>query len=355
MEFAERKKAGHEDEYRPRPSSAGPERCKRQMVYHARGEERAPLGGRAVLVFDDSSWHEELTRDWINKSAYQVHSDQMEVDCGDGLVGHIDGVITDMLGIDTLLEHKALSHFGYMAILKGNLPLDYITQTCLYLRGLLKVQPDVAGAVLLIKNKNQSAYLEITITYDPETDTAHVTDMADHLGEQYVIDKEIPGICAKAVKKFREVDAHVEAGTLPARQYEQSHWRCQYCGFGVRCWSGWKGEMDAHMAEGECKMTVDVERDVSAIATMQKDIRGLDTAIKERKRDLLEWMKEQGVRVARGRHYAVTYTAQERRTIDKDKIPPEIRKAAEKLSCSDVLRVKAITRKEDSDADVHHD
>lgn len=357
MEFADRKKAGDEDKYHPRPSLAGPERCIRQMVYWGRGEERKPLGGRAVLVFDDSSWHEELTRDWINKSAYRVHSDQMEIDCGDGLVGHIDGIITDMIEVDTLLEHKALSHFGFQAIAKGRLPLDYITQICLYLRGLLKIQPDVAGAVLLIKNKNQAAYLEISIVYEPATDTAHILDMVDHLGEEYRIEETFPGICASAVQKFREVDAHIAAGTLPARQYDQSHWRCQYCGFAELCWTGWKAEMGERMADDECKMTVTIEQEAATIAKAQREFKVLDFFIKDRKQSLLDWMKDQGARKAVGPHFTATYTAQERKTIDKDKIPPDIRKAAEKISCAEILRIRQHTydREESSDADIHHD
>lgn len=45
--------------YRPRPSAAGPDRCIRQMVYHGLGIPKEPLPGRALLVFDDSSWYYE--------------------------------------------------------------------------------------------------------------------------------------------------------------------------------------------------------------------------------------------------------------------------------------------------------
>ena len=67
--------------YRPRPSNAGPERCIRAMVYSALGIEPKPLPGRSILIMDDSSWHEELSADWINKSVYKLHSRQMGVNC----------------------------------------------------------------------------------------------------------------------------------------------------------------------------------------------------------------------------------------------------------------------------------
>jgi len=66
--------------YKPRPSNAGPERCIWQMVYHGLEAPKEPLPGRALLVFDDSSWHEELTAGWIRKSAYKLHSEQMKVE-----------------------------------------------------------------------------------------------------------------------------------------------------------------------------------------------------------------------------------------------------------------------------------
>ena len=65
----------NEWDFKPRPSSAGPERCIRQMVYHGLGFPSEPLSGRAILVFDDSSWHEELTLDWLRKSAFKIHSE----------------------------------------------------------------------------------------------------------------------------------------------------------------------------------------------------------------------------------------------------------------------------------------
>jgi len=60
-----------ETAYYPRPSLAGKERCTRQLVYHGLNVPKEPLAGRAVMIFSDSSFHEDLTADWIRKSAYQ--------------------------------------------------------------------------------------------------------------------------------------------------------------------------------------------------------------------------------------------------------------------------------------------
>ena len=48
-----------EHKYYPRPSMAGPERCTRQMVYHGLNIAKEPLAGRAVMIFSDSSFHED--------------------------------------------------------------------------------------------------------------------------------------------------------------------------------------------------------------------------------------------------------------------------------------------------------
>ena len=67
-----------EFQYAPRPSSAGPDRCIRQMVYQRTGTPRdRELPARILHVLDDSAWHEELTADWIGKTSYILHSRQM--------------------------------------------------------------------------------------------------------------------------------------------------------------------------------------------------------------------------------------------------------------------------------------
>jgi len=115
------KTAGAEKEdyvYYPRPSGAGTEQCIRQQVFQ---DMKIPIdleyNDRMYMVFDDGHWHEELTNDWIRKTPYKLHSEQMPVDsiglpfvkkgetrfckyCNkdvptDILHGHIDGIVTE--------------------------------------------------------------------------------------------------------------------------------------------------------------------------------------------------------------------------------------------------------------------
>ncbi len=285
--------------YFPRPSGAGPERCMRQMVYHALGiAPDQKRNDRFILVLDDSSIHETLTEDWLNKTVFQLHSQQMAVnlDVTDmfpdakqwipertcetcarlmesgalpagsefipaGVIhGHIDGIVTDMMFVDTHYEHKGLNHFTFEKIWNSEAyPQDYITQCCIYQRGIrVNLNPDITRSVLLIKNKNTAAYMDFLIEYDLESDTAYIVEMSRSSGEKVVGSREEPifvmeNIVRNAMAKFREVYIHVQNGTFPDRQYELSDWQCQYCPWGNiegTCWQGFEEEYNALGANG---------------------------------------------------------------------------------------------------------
>lgn len=229
-----------EQAYRPRPSLAGPERCVRQLVYFARDTEKDKTNDRKWLVFDDSSWHEELTADWIRKTSYQIHSQQMELEtlCGKG---HIDGIVTDLLGEDYLYEHKALNHFSFERLWHGAWPNDYLTQVALYMEALQKIQPKIRKAVLLIKNKNTAQYMEMLCSY--ENDTISVFEMTRSDGEKKDVSYSIENVTAQAVSKFATVAYHIDTNTLPERPFEfGTVFPCDYCPYKSKCWEGYEEE-----------------------------------------------------------------------------------------------------------------
>jgi CRISPR/Cas system-associated exonuclease Cas4 (RecB family) len=233
--------------YYPRPSLAGPDRCIRQMVFWAMGIPREPLPGRAVMIFDDSSFHEDLTGDWIRKSAFQLHSEQMEVDIGEQygihLKGHIDGIITDLSGTDIHFEHKAINHFTFQKYWSGEVPMDYVTQTCLYNLGLKNDNPDIDQSILLIKNKNTAQYLEYLIEYRAP-DTATIIQRTNSQGETIEMGEVIERITENAFRKFAEVKKYAEEKRLPKRQYDIDNWHCEYCGWKEKCWDNWEAEFE---------------------------------------------------------------------------------------------------------------
>lgn len=238
-----------EHEYYARPSIAGPQRCIRQMVYWGLKTAKKPLPGRAVMKFSDSSFHEDLTADWIRKTAYKLHSEQMHVnipstltflperickfkiagkECGQvipagHIAGHTDGILTDLIEQDTLWEHKAISHFSFGMFEKAEeLPLDNITQTVIYLKGLQLIQPEMRQGLLLIKNKNTAQYLEYLISYDSKKDLTFVHNLISSTEGQKEINKELVGLTQQAFDKFALVQEHITSKTIPARQYDRN-------------------------------------------------------------------------------------------------------------------------------------
>lgn len=352
--------------YYPRPSSAGPERCIRQMVYAARNEIPKPLSGRAVEVFSDGHIHQMTTEDRLRKSAFEVHSVEMGVDipgifhwmpeglryckaCDKDvpyrdLHAHLDLLFDDVLGVTRLCDVKGLSTYGYEALCKGEIPLDYLTQQSWYLRALQAYNPDIREAVLLVKNKNTSAYMEYRMVYDPAEDSLTVIDRVIHTGEHESVGLVIENITNASLKKFAEIEKHRAAGTLPERQYEHDHWRCSYCSFGKACWSTWVEEheklIDDAVLEGEVVDIVKLERQ-----------RALEEANAKNDKDqfragIKNILKAAGVRQARVGDYIVSWTVGTRKKLNEELLPPGAYQAALEDKPSERLTINRI-KKED--------
>jgi hypothetical protein len=331
--------------YRRRPSSAGPERCIRQMVFHA---NKTPvdkeMADRFVMVLDDSAWHEELTGDWIQKTAYKLHSQQMQVEI-DGIgSGNIDGISTDIVGTDYLFEHKALSHCSFERYWKGTWPLDYFSQCILYVKGIQKVNPEIKKAILLIKNKNTSQYIDFLIHYDNAKDTATIESVTHSNGESRYAENGKPlliieNIVSDAIKKFEEVDRHVANSTLPKRPFELStKFPCGYCSWETTCWSDYEKEYQ--------KLETDAILD-EEIAQLAKYYMETNCHIKEMKAEhdslkakIKAILKTQHVREGRAGEYTITNVLQTRTKINKEMIPPDILKAATEKYQIEMLSIR---------------
>lgn len=302
-----------QSKYRPRPSNAGSERCIRAMVYHASNVPvDKQIGNRFVMVMDDSSWHEELTADWLRKSAFQLHSQQMAVNaatldfrnaepyhkcsmCGENipdnvLHGHIDGVITDILGKDYLFEHKAVNHFSFEKYWDGDHPIDYITQCCLYITGLRKINPAIDTAILLIKNKNTSAFIDYKIQYDPADDIAKVDEICHSNGDRkhgnpYLL--EMPNIISGAIERFRIVDEYVMRQEVPERPYEiGTSFPCSYCLYENTCFKDYEEDY-RELAED-----VRLEGGIEDLCKLYLEQVYQEREIKKHKEELKEKLKE---------------------------------------------------------------
>ena len=336
--------------YYPRPSIAGPERCTRQMVYDGLNIPKEPLAGRAVMIFSDSSFHEDLTADWIRKSAFQLHSEQMKIKCSMpgfmfDLDGSIDGIVTDLLINDYLWEHKAINHFSWQKYWDGSFPLDYFSQCCIYLRGLHSVNPNLNKAVLLLKNKNTASYMEFIISYDFESDVAVVEKSTNSIGET----KEINHVIADAVKscfeKFRYVNECINKQTLPKRDYFiGDDWHCEYCAWGKTCWAGYKKEFT------ELKTDTMLPDDVADMLRYYKELGAQKTDIENEYKELAgkikSTMKEIGAREGRAGEYIAKLSLIETGRIDKEKLTPSEITRATITSMSERLYISSPKKKE---------
>ncbi len=241
--------------FQPSPSQAGKDRCSRQQVYQGLGIPKSESdSGRIEIIFDDSNWHEELIKEWIRKSAYRLHSEQMKVECPPPMrTGSIDGLVTDLLGKDLLLEIKAINHFTFERYWNGGAdgyPYGYFTQCAIYLKAIKKINPDITDAILLVKNKNTGNFLEFILHYDEASDTLTVLEIIHSLKKEHIYPKlAIPNIVKDAVDKFTAVLANIEAKTLPVRDYFYDDWHCDYCAWKGKCWENFKDEIP-NMVEG---------------------------------------------------------------------------------------------------------
>lgn len=331
-----------EHHYYPRPSMAGKERCTRQMVYHGLNYPHDPLAGRAVIIFSDSSFHEDLTADWIRKSAYQLHSEQMEINVDMGfdfkLTGHIDGVVTDLMGVDYLWEHKAVNHFSWQKYWDGTIPYDYVSQCCIYLRGLHADNPNIQKASLLIKNKNTAAYMEFIIFYNYDQDVAVVETATNSNGEVKEINETILDAVKSCFEKFQRVNDCIKNKTLPPRDYFiGDDWHCDYCAYGKTCWAGYKKEF------AELKTDTLLSDEVETMIRYYKELGGqksdIEKEYKELSRKIKDTMKEIGAREGRAGAYIVKLSLTETNRIDKEKLPPAAIAAATVTSISERLYV----------------
>jgi len=334
LKIAEQFQDGDDHKYYPRPSLAGRERCTRQLVYHGLNYPRNPLPGRAVMIFSDSSFHEDLTADWIRKSAYQLHSEQMEINVDMGydftLKGHIDGIITDLFGVDYLWEHKAINHFSWQRYWDGTIPYDYVAQCCIYLRGLHNDNPNLQKAILLLKNKNTSAYVEFIIYYNYDTDEAAIETATNSNGETKEINKTIPSAVKSCFDKFAYINDCIKKQVLPKRDYFiGDDWHCEYCAYGKTCWGDYKKEFM------ELKTDEMLPEEVETMVKYYKELGAQKTEIEREHKDIggkiKATMKEANIREGRAGQYIVKLSLIETNRIDREKLTPaEIERATEK-------------------------
>ena len=298
------KNAGQSQEeggaYYPRPSSVG--RCFRALFYHATGVPADKFPDRAILIFEDGNWAEEVIKDHIRKTVFQLEewkgkNQRIEIAVINGrkMTGEIDGLLTDPLNKTRLLEIKSINHFGFERLKDGPLD-DHRRQTNLYLHGLNLAGMEVGEALILYKNKNTAAMKEFLIEYD---ETQALADIA----------------------MFEAVDEAAEAGEVPPRPYTFDDWHCQYCRYQEHCWEGYAGEVAALSKD------VALSADIETAARYYNEL-GAQKGEIEKERDGIGQTLRQALNAAqaqsgRAGEYLLTLSVGERKKIDEALVPPE--------------------------------
>ncbi len=337
--------------YYPRSSLAGPmhregidTRCLRQMVYWSAGFPKKEMPGRSFVVFDDGNWHAELTKDWLKKSIYKIHSEEMSVEVA-GRKGHIDCLMTDPLGKDYLIELKSINHFSFERLWKGEIPWDYVSQTCDYLNGLQTINPEIQDGIILFKNKNNGVFLELWLSYYAPIDQCAIEKMIRSTGEEIKINRVVEWpIVAETNAKFQAVTDHVKNKTIPKRPYSRDSWRCDYCRWNETCWAEYEQEFDAladNVAfEGEivdlCKYYLETNMHEKEMGEEKKKLR----------MQIVNILEEKQAKKGMAGPYSISWSLRSTERLDESLLPPDVLMAAKKKSTYEVLNIRL--RKEKS-------
>jgi len=317
------KNAGAEQEHRqyyPSPSKVG--QCIRALTYHAIGAERRPFPDRAMLVFEDGHWHEELIKDHIRKTVYELiemkGSKQRitiaDID-GDVMDGEVDGLLKDPLGVIYLLEIKSINPFGFQRLKDG--PEDgHRRQSNLYMHGLIKSGLEISKAVVLYKNKATAAMKEFIIDYDKEQALSDI-DM------------------------FKKVSRWAKSNTVPPRQYDRDRdWQCGYCVYSDICYENYESEFKA------LKTGADLPEDLVTQFKYYLEVSGhrleLEKEEKNLKQDIKDRLKSQDIREGRVGEYTAKLTMISSERIDKKLVPQEILPTIMKTSSYEKLTIRKI-------------
>lgn len=323
--------------YFPRPSSVGS--CPRKLFYHATGVPPTPLPARALLVFRDGHWHEELIKDEVRKTVYELldmKGEKQRIDIakiGDfTMTGEIDGIFISPLGAKRLLSIKSMNHFSFQRL--PELPWDHLTdwneaskdhyalnnacrQDNLYLHGFKQAGfgADIDEVLIIIKNKNTAAMTEFLIAYNED---------------QALADIEF----------FRDIDRRVKSGDIPPRPYDYDAWQCGYCRWQDHCWEGYAGEVAALSKD------VALSEEIETAARYYNEL-GAQKAEIEREREgigktLRQALSAAQAQSARAGEYLLTLSVGHRTKIDETLVPPE----AIKKVPSERFTVKRIKPKE---------
>jgi len=275
----------------------------------------------------------QMDSPFLNDRAYYCKMCKTEVPAHT-LHGHIDGIITDPEGLEHLWEHKALSTYTFDSYEAGEtIPHDYIMQCVLYHYALTRdLGKDLSYAILHIKNKNSSRYMEYYLSYDEQTDIVAVEINRVTYDEgipkmEYVKEAFLEHVIKDIKLRMTEIDGYVARKVLPMRPYEPDSWQCGYCRYADYCVK----EYEQEIQKRDDNVTLEPDT-VTAIQKYMTEIRPERLRLAKEEDSIKESVKLEMVskngKSAIAAGYNVSLKGGSISRLDKTKIPPNIIEAA---------------------------
>jgi hypothetical protein len=254
--------------------------------------------------------------------------------------GSLDGIVIDLLLNPSILEHKAINRYAFERYYKGELPSDYFTQCATYSWGAQKLHPALNKGVLLIKCKDTARYMEYLWSYDSPNDVFS-WEYTDDRGVKH--EGKVEGILKTAIDRFQAILNCIATKVLPLREYDASNWHCSYCQYEGQCWADYEKTLV------ELKTADELPEEISNKCAYYLEVNGHLSEMEKEKDALKESIKSlligAGIGAGKTDRYSVTLKTQERRTIDKELLTAEEIARATKVSKSDVLTIRNLTRR----------
>ena len=204
------------------------------MAYRVHGAVGKTHTARELLIFDDGNNIHDQLRPIIRRglirqgSCYRLRD--LETKGGlAGLTGHVDGILHHKKScpvethLDRLvLEVKSAGAYAFEKMEKSSdkaadFDFSYRAQSSGYMRMI-----GVEGAIILMKNKNNSDLLEFFLPID--------NDLLDNRLDVIATVRE-----SKNPEEVAREHEPARDGTLP--------WQCQYCPFWSQCWAAYKPQI----------------------------------------------------------------------------------------------------------------
>lgn len=345
---------GQKKTYRPRVSNAGS--CPRALTYQALGVEGKGEVGRMPVLLSDGNLHEDSTITWLEQGGVNVIMRQYGLDVavipdevqpdwfcdlcqkeikGNTLHGHIDGVIDDGDRY-YLFEHKGLGDYGFEN-LDREFPKGYITQCCSYIKGLQNAGFDVTGALLLVKNKNNSEYRQIYIEYDAISDIARVENEWSGLVD--IFSEVLTGLVELHSTVAR---ARTPGANLPDRPYDQESFYCTYCAFADTCWAGIRSEVSVRSTQVTLPRTSDLGCAIQQLADAREEKRQVAEKEKEAKRQINILMAQQNIKSGETQDYKFWLSPFDKKYLDESAIPVDVLESARKSMTFMSIKLKKL-------------